>query len=406
MLGRLANLYPALQNPHFRRMWLGMLPSTLAWQMNVVATGYAALTLSGSAVALGLVASSSGIPMLVLSPIGGVVADRFSRRSILMCTQGALGLVAAIQAALAMLGLLEVWHLVALGLVQGVAFSFNMPARQAYLGELLGPRLLRNAIGISNSGMNFNRIAGPSLAGILLAVPGIGVGGVFAIMTAMYAAAVSTVVGLPILSTGQRSNASPRAQLVEGLRYVTHSVPLRTLVLTAMGVLFFGMPTLQLMPLFSERVFEVGALGLGNMMAANGVGALVGSITAAGLSSARRQSAMQIGLGLAYGLCLAGFALSPSYPLALVLLGCVGAVSAAYTTINNTLVISNAEPAFHGRVMSIYLLTFAITPLSTLPMSWLSEIVGPRATVAGAGLLVAAVVAGTALAYPPYRRIG
>ncbi|MFN8526200.1 MAG: MFS transporter [Chloroflexota bacterium] len=409
LAGRVGRVWPALLNRHFRLLWVGMLPSTLSWQWSTVVTGYAALTLSDSAVALGLVASASGLPMLVLSPIGGVAADRFPRRRLLILTQSILGASAGVVAVLTLAGWLEVWHLVALGLAQGVAFSFNMPARQAYIGEILGPRLVRNAVAISNSGMNFNRIVGPPIAGILLASPLVGIGGVFALMTLLYGIAISTLFRLPS-PPGARHDAPAGIggaieQLLEGLRFIRDSVPLRTLILTAMGILFFGMPYQQLMPLFSERVFEVGAVGLGTLMAGNGIGALVGSIGVSMLSGVRRQALLQITFGAGYGLGLVGFALAPTFSIAVVMLAIVGALSAAYTTSNNSLVMGNSEPRFHGRVMSIYLLTFAITPLSTLPMSWLSEHIGPRLTIAGAGAIVAAIALGVAALYPPYRRI-
>jgi MFS family permease len=408
--GAVERMWPALGNRHFRLLWLGMLPSTLAWQMSVVASGYAALILSGSATALGLVASASGLPMLVLSPLGGVVADRFPRRRVLLATQCILGSSAVILATLALAGVLQVWHLVALGLAQGVAFSFNMPARQAYIAELLPSRLLGNAVALSNTGMNFNRIVGPALGGALLAVPAIGIGGVFALMAGLYGIVVSSLLRLPERSI--EVEGKPRAlggvaeQLLEGLRYVRQSAALRTLLTMALVTLFFGMPYQQLMPLFSERVFDVGSVGLGTMMAANGLGALAGSLVVAALSSAPRQSALQIGFGTGYGLSLVGFALAPSFALALAALAFVGAMSSAYTTINSTLVMRNSEPRLHGRVMSIYLMTFAITPLATLPMAWLADQIGPRAAVAAAGAIVAGLVVGAAILHPLYRRIG
>ncbi len=406
----LVRLWPALADGHFRLLWLGMLPSTLAWQMSVVATGYAALILSGSATALGLVASASSLPMLILSPLGGVVADRFPRRRVLLATQGILGSSAAILSALALLGVLQVWHLVALGLAQGVAFSFNMPARQAYIAELLPPRLLGNAVALSNTGMNFNRIVGPAFGGALLAVPTIGIGGVFALMAGLYGVVFSTLLRLPQRPVEGDAKSvglgGVVGELLEGLRYVRESAALRTLLAMALITLFFGMPYQQLMPLFSERVFEVGSVGLGTMMAANGLGALVGSIVVAALSSRPRQSALQIVFGSGYGLTLVAFALAPSFPIALAALALVGATSSAYTTINNTLVMRNSEPRLHGRVMSIYLMTFAITPLATLPMAWLSDQVGVRTAVAAAGAIVVGVVAGAAILHPPYRRIG
>ena len=403
-------LYPALGVPAFRLLWLGSLPATLAWQMSVVAIGYAALVLSGSATALGLVGVAMGVPMLFLALVGGVVADQFSGRTVLLAAQTALAVATAALTALAFADMLEVWHLAGLAFVQGIAFSFNMPSRQAFTAQLVGPRLVRNAVALNNAGINFCRVAGPALAGALLAVEWIGVRGVFAAMTAMYGVVLVSLFGLPS-SVGDSSaaRAGPTAggweRLVEGLSYIRSSPVLLALLGMAALTLFFGMPFQQLMPVFSERVFAVGAWGLGVRMAANGAGALLGSLAVATLSIFPRQALLQIGFGAAFGLSLVGFALAPGFLVAVVWLALVGFASAAYLSLNNTLVMSNTEPRLYGRVMSVYLLTFAITPVAALPQSWVAEVFGGRVAVAAAGALVTAVVVGAAILYPPYRRV-
>src|SRR5262245_6674241 len=179
LLSAVVRLYPALSVPSFRLLWSMSFPSTMCWQICAVATGYAALTLSGSATALGVVTSLSGLPMLILAPLGGVVADRFPRKTVMFFTQGLLASGAIALAILSMLDILEVWHLGALGLLQGVAFSFNMPARQSLLMEVVGPKLTRSAAALNTAAPNFSRVVGPSVAGVMLATPGIGISGVF-----------------------------------------------------------------------------------------------------------------------------------------------------------------------------------------------------------------------------------
>src|SRR5438552_18920172 len=142
-----------------------MMPATLSWQMNIVVTGYAAFQLSNSATALGLTSSAQGLPMILLALIGGVVADRLPRRSILMCSQTLLGASNAMVAILALTHWLQVWHLVVFGLLQGTAIAFNMPARQAYIGHLMEGPLLRNAVALNSAGMNACRLLGPAIAG-------------------------------------------------------------------------------------------------------------------------------------------------------------------------------------------------------------------------------------------------
>jgi MFS family permease len=407
--GRLLRLFPALAVPPFRLLWLGMLPGTLAWQMSVVATGYAAFVLSNSATVLGLVSSAIGLPMLVFSLIGGVVADRLPRRRVLLATQAVLGLAAAGLAVLSLGGLLAAWHLVALGHAQGTAFAFNMPARQAYIAELVSDKaLLRSAVALNNAGVNFCRIAGPALAGVLLSLPAVGVPGVFVGMTALYVLVLATLVRLPASAPAAADEAGRRggwAHLVEGLGYIRSSPVLLALLGLAFVPLFLGMPYQTLMPVFSERVFAAGAAGLGTLMAANGVGALAGSLAVAALASGRRLAPLQLGVGVVFGVGLVAFGLAPAFWIGAAALLAVGFASASYTALNSTLIMANTEPRLYGRVMSVWLLTFGLVPLATLPTAWLADRIGAPTTVAGAGALVALFVAGVAVLYPPYRRI-
>ncbi|MCC6179143.1 MAG: MFS transporter [Chloroflexi bacterium] len=410
LLAALCRTYPALGARTFCILWLGTIPSTLAWQMSVVATGYAALTISGSAIEMGLVTMLGGLPMLVLSPLGGVAADRFPRRNVLVCTQVTLGSGALALAILGLLDVLETWHLGALAFVQGIAFSFNMPARQAFAAELAGPRLVRSAVALNTASQNFCRVAGPSLAGALLSVPWLGVGGVFAAMTLLYGTVLLTLFHLPLQpitrAPGSRTGLpSVGAELAEGLRYIAASPTHVALLGMALVTLVFGSPILQIMPLFSERVFHIGAAGLGGLMAANGVGALAGALVAAALTGVRRLALLQTGLGIGFGLALAGFAAAPTVPVAVLMLALFGACSAAYLSLNGTLLLGNTEPHLYGRVTSIYLMTFAITPIAALPLAWAADQVGPRVAAAGAGLVVAGAVAVVAARSPSFHRI-
>ncbi len=408
-LSRLLDLYPSLRVPSFRLLWLGMLPANIAFQMSQVAVGYAAFGLTGSAAALGVVSLASGLPQLTLGLVGGVAADRMSRRAVLLGTQSTLAMVALVLAILALTGSLQVWHLVVTAFVQGCAFAFNMPSRQALIGDLVGPKLLRNAVALNNAGMNFNRIAGPALAGALLAMPAVGVGGVFATMTVLYGIVTASLFRLPSSTNAVPSTSGARKggweELLDGLRYVRASPVLMALLGLALIPVIVGMPFQALMPVFADQVYGVGATGLGSMMAAVGVGALFGAIGVATISGHSRPAAIQLCLGVGFGVSLTGFALAPTYLVALVLLAVVGFTSAAYQALNNTLIMGNTEPRLYGRVMSVYMLTFAAMPLGTFPASWIADHVGVQTTVAVSGVIVALSVLAVAVLYKPYSRI-
>ncbi|MBI2911381.1 MAG: hypothetical protein HYY05_04505 [Chloroflexi bacterium] len=149
----------------------------------------------------------------------------------------------------------------------------------------------------------------------------------------------------------------------------------------------------------------MGPVGLGILVSANGAGALIGSLGVAALSGFPRPAALQLGLGVGFGLGLACFALAPFFPLAVAIVLIVGLTSAAYTSLNNTMIMGHTDPRLYGRVMSVYQLTFAMMPFGALPIAWLADQVGGRVAVAGAGLVVAAIVAGVAALYTPYRHI-
>jgi len=376
-IGALARAFPALGVGPYRLLLSGNLCAMLAYQASVVATGYAAFQMTGAATMLGLISLSLGLPLLLFALIGGVVADRLPRHRVLLAAQGTLGSTAAALAALALLGLLRPWHLIAIGLVQGTAFAFNMPARQALVGDLVGPDRLRSAIALNTSGINCCRIAGPAMAGALLGIPAIGVSGVFVVMAGLYVVALALLFRIePPPRKPRRVATSGVADVLEGLRYIRASPVLLALLGLAFVPLLFGMPYQTLMPVFAERVFAVGAEGLGVLMAAAGVGSLVGSIAVAALAGFPRPAVLQLGVGVLFGAGLVGFALAPSFVVAVALLLVVGFASAAYTAINNTLVLANAEPRLHGRVMSVYLITFAVSPVAALPMSWLADWLG------------------------------
>ena len=194
---RLFRWGPALRNPAFRLLWLSLLPGTLGMMMAVVAFGYVAYQLSGSTTALAVVNVGWGVPMVLLSPFAGVVADRFSRRTVLLVTQAVVGLTAVAACLLVTSGSVQVWQLMAVTFAQGTAFAFNMPARQALIAELVGPVDLPNALAINNAGLNFNRVAGPAIAGALLTLPAVGPGGVFALMAALYVVVLLALWRLP-----------------------------------------------------------------------------------------------------------------------------------------------------------------------------------------------------------------
>jgi MFS family permease len=302
--------------------------------------------------------------------------------------------------------MIEIWHLVVLGFGQGATWAFIVPSRQALIPELVGEDELMNALALNNGAINVTRIVGPAAAGGLIAIPMFGVSGVFYTMVLLYGIVLLTLLRVPKTGKTRGERGPVWREMTVGLRYVTGRPVLVVLIGIAFVAVLLGMPYSTLLPVFAEDVHDVGSVGLGIMSAFVGVGAVVGSLTMAYLSDYPHRVTLQLIVGVGFGLGLFMFAGAPVFALALAALSFMGFMATSYMTINNTLIFSNAEHQFHGRVMSVYMLTWSLMPLTALPMSMLTDVVGAQATVAGAGALVALLIGSIGLLYPGYRAIG
>ncbi|MHC5034771.1 MAG: MFS transporter [Planctomycetota bacterium] len=399
--------FASLRLPTFRWFWVGLLAHFLAFQMDMIARGYLAFDLTGSVTALGVASIAWGIPLLLLSLVGGAVADRVEKRDLVMVTQVAMALTAFTTAILVQTDLIQLWHIVVMGIVLGAVWSFNIPARQAMVPELVSERNLMNALALNNSAGNTTRVIGPSLAGGLIAAPFFGVAGVYYLISVLYVISALSLLAIPRSGLAAKRSHEPVLQgVTTGLRYVASSPALTVLIGLACAAIILGMPYVILLPAFAEDVYDVGAVGLGVMNTVAGIGAITGSILLAYFSGYPHRAALQLALGVAFGVGVFMFGAAPAFVLALVALALVGLTFNGYLTINNTLIFTHAERELHGRVMSVYLLTWSLMPLAALPMSILADTVGPEPTVAAAGVLVALVIAAVAVLHPAYRRLG
>jgi MFS family permease len=381
--------FSSLANPDFRLLWIGLLFSQGAMQVNIIARSWLAYDVSGSGAILGLVALAQALPMGALSLVGGAVADRMDKRLILVLVQGSLALTALLTAVLVHLDIVVVWHLIVVGLLQGAAFAFSMPARQALIPSLVGRNEVRNAIAMNSTGLNFMRVVGPAFAGILMSVhPALA----FDAIAVLYVGAAVLLLKLPVESHAAEARKSPLEDVLDGFRYVRQNVAVRGLLVLAFIPILLGMPFQQFLPIFQKDVLRVSEFDLGLMYTAVGVGSLAGSLGVARMADSARLAAMQVGAGFLFGVSLLGFALSPAFALSLALLVLVGVASQGYMTMNSILIMANTDHVYYGRVMSIYMVTFSLMPLAILPMGVLIDVVGVSATQAAAGGLLAGFV--------------
>lgn len=403
----LPRTFQALQNREYRLMWIGTLGSFTAMQMSMIARGYLAYSLTGSAAMLGVVTFARALPQFLFTLFGGVLADRVTKRNLLLVTQTLTGLIALTTAVLVFSGVITIWQLVLLGFIEGSIFSFNMPARQAILPELVEQKDLMNAVALNNAGMNFTQVFGPALAGFLISTPAVGLKYVFFVMAACYLLPVFMLTQLkPRHVSPGRRKAPMIAELRGGLRYIKNHETLAMLLTIGLVPTLLGFSYQSLLPVFaSEKVLGVGASGLGLMSAFTGVGALAGSLAIASVGDFRRRGLAQLVGGAAWGISLVLFAISRDFHYALVALLFVGLTASAYRSLNNTLITATADREFYGRVMSVQMLGFSLSMLTPLPVGIIVDRIGAPATVAINGALIAIFVVGVATFMRSYRRL-
>jgi MFS family permease len=386
----LTRWYPSLGPGTYRRVWSGVVPYHFAFQIGIVATGTAAVALSSSALEVGLMVGAWGLPILILPPFGGVAADRFSRRRTMVAAQVILGLGALAVGILALAGLLGVWHVIVLGLAQGGVYAFFAPARTAYTAAAVDRVIVPNAIAAYSLSEQIGAVVGPVLGGLLVAVPVIGYGWAFVLIALMHLMILAIFQGLPEQSQpGATNGETVVARIRAGIRFARATPSLRVVLVVSAIAMLLGMPFRQLLPVFSERVFEAGPAGLGLLLGAAGFGAIAGAIGASQIRGGVGLWRWSGVLGTAFGLGVVAFALSPTFAVGVALVAVAGAATAAFTTINSAIVASIPDPAFFGRAASLYQLTFALGPLGAIPIAALADQIGAPGAVAAGGLLLA-----------------
>ena len=375
----------ALRHRNFQLFFSGQLISLIGTWMQSVAQSWLVYRLTGSALLLGSVGFASQVPVFVFAPLGGIAADRFNRRQIVIATQTAAMLLAAILAALALFHKVQVWHVFVLASLLGIVNAFDIPGRQSFLVDMVGKEDLMNAIALNSSMFNGARVIGPAIAGILVAR--IGEGWCFFANAVSYIAVIIGLLLMRVISPVRAAMASPLEHMMEGFRFVNQTAPIRALLLLLGLVSLVGMPYVVLMPIFADQILHGGARGLGILMGATGVGALLGALTLAFREGVK-------GLGRWVAWCCAGFgaslvifALSRTFWVSVILLLPVGYCMMLQMACSNTLIQVMVPDALRGRVMAVYSMMFmGMAPIGALFGGALAERLGAPRTVAIGGL--------------------
>lgn len=359
----------------------------MAMQMQFLLRGFLAFEITGSAVALGYIAISIALPMLFVAPFGGVVADRVNKRTLLVVTQTAASVAALAITILVLTDLVRFWHLIVMSLFTGCVFSFNMPARQALVPNLVPQHKLMNAISLQMGSMNLTRIIAPALAGLLIGP--LGIGWVYMITVALFVVATISELQLPregMVSEEQKK--SFKEDFGGGFRHIMSDRTVLLLLLAGVILPMFAFPVQQMLPVFAKDVFDEGTTGLGFLAAATGVGGLIGAIIAANFDSRPAKGRHMLIGGLAMGVLMFAFAVSPTFELALIFLALSGVGQMVFMATNNTVIQANLPPEVRGRVMAVMMMSFGLMPLGVVPVTAAADAFGAPKAVAISSLIL------------------
>ena len=350
-----------------------------AIQMQMIAQSYLVFDLTGSPALLGLVNSGFAIPMLGLALFGGALADRLDRKKIIQIGQIGFLLTALAVAVTVQMGAVTWYHLFAASMVMGAVFSFIGPARQAMIPDLVSRQNLTNAIALNSAGMSAMTLMAPAFAGVLYAT--IGPAGVYLVLAGLGAISVLVTVMLP--KTVQRpmaANAKILTDIWAGVSYIRRTPMVLILLAIGLATALLAMPFRFLMPIFVVDIYGKGPEAMGLLVSVMGLGALVGSLFMAQAGRWKR-GLLLIATTLLTGVALLLVALLPFYLVALFLMLALGLGDAGRRTLNQALIMEVSEDQYRGRVMSVYMLNFALMPLGVLPAGIVAQYLGGQVAV-------------------------
>ena len=385
----------ALTHRNYRLFFVGQLISLIGTWMQSVGEMWLVYRLTHSSLLLGTAGFFSQIPVFLLAPLGGVLADSRDRRNILVGTQTAAMVLAGILALLTLTGVVKVWHVFTLAALLGLVNAIDIPTRQAFVADLVARDDLMNAIALNSWMFNGARVVGPAVAGVLVAT--IGEGWCFSANAISY---IAVITGLMIMrfdgqkQRKQQMEISAIERVAEGFRFVFSKQPVRALMLLLGAISLFGISYAVLMPIFADQILHEGSRGLGTLMGFSGCGALFGAIALAMKKRVRGLGTWVAVSAAMFGVCLIAFSRSHRLWLSCVLIVCAGFFMMVQMSSSNTLIQSMVPDQLRGRVMAVYSMMFmGMAPLGSLLAGGIAERIGAPNTVA-AGAAVCIVAAG------------
>ncbi len=371
---KLLSAFPAFESPNFRRYFPGQVVSMIGTWIQMVAQGWLVLEITGSAFDVGLAAAASTLPTLFFSLPGGVVVDRYSRRTILLWTQSAAMLLAFVLGLFTISGMVTIEIILLLSFLLGCVNALNVPALQAFLSEIVEREHLPSAIAMNSAIYNGSRVIGPAIAGMLIAATG--TGSAFLVNGFSFLAVILSLLGMKgrEKAVAPFIHQNPLQAISEGVRYAWNHPVIRTCIFYIAVVAIFSWSYVTMLPVIAKQTFLMDASGMGYLYGVSGLGSVVGTVLLSIYSSKIDRLIFVAGGSILFSIALIGFTLTTFLPLALLFLffggfGLVAAVATLSATIQSTV-----DDRFRGRVMSLYMMIFmGFMPLGNLEIGYLSE---------------------------------
>ena len=401
--------FEVLRHREFRLLWLGQACTGMGTWMDQVTRGWLIYELTNSAVQLGLVRGIQAIPFLLLSPIAGSAADRYSRKIQVVVAQFVNGLVYAVTAVLIFTGEIRPWHVYVTAFLMAVVQVFQQPARGAMVSDAVPPENLTNAIGLNAVVFNVARSTGPALAGMLIAI--FGTGGSYSVQAIFFF--LATVWTLQ-LSSAQSSGSSHGhlahresfgQSILEGWKFSWRNEEVRTSLLIVTFASLFIVPFTTLLPVFARDILGVGATGQGLLLTAMGVGALCSAILIASIGDELPRGMLMLGGVTVYGFLIIIFAASRWFQLSIVLMGIIGLCHVFAHALVQTVIQYYSPSAFRGRTIAIFHMSQVVMTVGSMLTGTLSSFLGARLAVASMGAAGALTMIGIYVALPRARLI-
>ena len=394
-----AERFSAFSFRDFRLFWFGQIISLSGTWMQSVAQGWLVYSLTKSPLYLGMVAAAGSLPILLFSLIGGVIADRYPKRNLLLFTQ-ALSIVPAL--ALGLLtsaGMVTVWHVAALAALLGTINALDIPVRQSFLAEMVGKGHIVNAIALNSAAFNGARIIGPVVAGMAIAY--LGIPACFYLNDLSFAAVIIALIRIQARGDTRARSHGMLNDFLHGLRFVVQCRDIRNVFFLIAVFSIIGLPYISLLPVFAAEVFHEGAKGLGFLVGASGIGALTAALGIAARGDIRNKTRFMAITGLCFSLALLAFSLSEIFWVSLIVIMACGWGMVSYLAAANSFIQIGVPDELRGRVMSLYSLVFLGTvPIGNAVMGIVADRLGTPRAVTASGILclmAAAVFARTYL---------